>query len=216
MKEKSPIIAKSRNTSISKTTVPKTKINQPLSMKFMIDITKYEKTEAIAQQITALKTEKAQLIKLLKGSEVLMDEKKKKYATERESVKKVFEEILPIIDSHITNTQKSQIIEFLQSIQRSTVSGNQSEEVQCCINKFDEDNASTLCTNRDWMQSEITKFKAQADGFSEKIKHKREILSLQTQKIANIQRELQPYRRFYRNDGIQHKTAIPSFFFSLA
>ena len=216
MKEKSPIIAKSRNTSISKTTVPKTKINQPLSMKFMIDIAKYEKSEGISQQITSLKSEKAQLVKLLKGSELLMDEKKKKYATERESVKKVLEEILPIIDSHITHNQKSQIMEFLQSIQRSTVSGSQSTEVQCCISKFDEDNASTLCTNRDWIQSEISKYKVQAEGIAEKIKHKKEILALQNQKIANYQRELLAYRRFYRNEGIQNKTTIPSFFFSLA
>ena len=138
MEEKKPLIAKSRNTSISKTTISKTKINQPMSMKFMLDIKKLEKTDTIIQQISALKSEKAQLIKLLKGSETLMDEKKKKYAIERESVKKVFEELLPIIDSYLNANQKTQIIEFLQSIQKSTVIGCLSEEVQCNINKFDE------------------------------------------------------------------------------
>ena len=209
-------IGKSRNNSAARSTsikhiTPILSINK-ITTAFNVENKPNDNT---LLQITALKKEKIQIIKLLKEGEILMDQRKQKYAMERDTIKRVFHDLLPAIDKHITSAQKSQIIEFLQNIQKSNTAGNCSKEVQCSLTKFDEDNMSTLCTNRDIIQSEISKYRLQYSSCENRIKCNEYKLEQNDRTLDKLQKELQMYQKHFRNEEALHKTRIPRFFFSL-
>ena len=205
---------KSRNVSVLRTSSSKNgKIIPTASMK-TLDMSKRHpsikesesKDMLITNQILKLKKENVALKNLLNESEKIMKSATTKSLRDSASLRHIIEGIWPVIEVNITNELKHKIRQTLQIMEDTMSKPNYENE---CVQCSEEEDAVSI---KDKFQSELTKYKLQAENQSQKLQKTEEKIVEYEKTIAEATHEINVYKRFSQ---ARNTDCIPSFLRSL-